>query len=278
MFVKNPHALYINCDGAMDYSKGSPGGVGFIFSFPDSVGIEDISFTKGVYIGGNIERIEYEALIQAMEHALKLFETYHDKLGNVKQIIFVTDRYALKDDERTNVYKIQTWRHNKWKNHEGKPIKNHDLLDKLDKTRRKLSQFTRTRVNIIYRPRKQNKQADKLAKKGKIEGLKNDSLAKKGEKIGKRLFDGAEIKYVKLKPRDELLIHIFRKDPVQEQWEIWAEICEGDNKGEKLKIYTDNALAGKLQRRNFYSVKLKEVFRFHTKIFKTIRKQPRSLS
>lgn len=272
MFVRNPHAVYINCDGAMDYDKHNAGGVGFIFSFPDHVELQEISISKGIYIGSNIERLEYEAIIQAMVHAIELFESHADKLKNVQQIILVTDRFALNDNERTNVFKIQTWRKNKWKNHEGKPIKNHDLLDKLDKTRKRLSQNTKTRVNIIFRPRKQNKQADKLAKKGKIEGLKNESLAKKGEKIGKRLFEGSEIKYVKLKPKDELLIHVFRKDPVQELWEVWVEIFEGNNMGEKLKIYADNELARKLQRRNYYSVKLKEVFRFHTTIFRTIKK------
>lgn len=272
MFVRNPYAVYINCDGAMDYDKHNTGGIGFIFSFPDNIDLKEISISKGVYIGGNIERLEYEALIQAMEYAIDLFETHSDKLQNVPQIFLVTDRFALNDSERTNAFKIQAWRRNSWKNHEGKPIKNHDLLDKLDKTRKKLSQSTGARVNIIYRPRKKNKQADKLAKKGKTEGLKNDSLAKKGEKIGKRIFDGSEIKYVKLHAKDELLIHVFRKDPVQELWEVWVEMYEGNNKGEKFKIYADNELARKLQRRNFYSIKIKEVFRFHTTIYRTIKK------
>lgn len=272
MFIRNPHAIYINCDGAMNYDKHNSGGVGFIFSFPDNIDLEEISISKGIYFGGNIERLEYEALIQAMEQALEVFNIHYDKLKNIQQIILVTDRFALNDNERTNPYKIKAWRQNKWKNHEDKPIKNHDLLDKLDKLRKKLSEQTLTRVNIIYRPRKQNKQADKLAKKGKLEGIKNESLAKKGEKIGKRLFDGSEIKYDKLKPKDELLIHVFRKDPVQELWEVWVEICDGDNKGEKFKIYSDNELSGKLQRRNYYLVKLKQVYRFHTTIYRTIKK------
>jgi len=273
MFIRNPHAVYINCDGAMDYDKDNTGGIGFVISFPDNVPIEEISISKGGYIGGNIEKIEYEALIQAMEYSLGLFEKYKEELKNVRQIIFISDRFALNDNERTDPYKIQAWRKNKWKNHEGKPVKNNDLLDKLDKTRKKLSQQTQTRVNIQYRPRKQNKQADKLAKKAKGEGLKNYSLAKKGEKIGKRIFDGAEIKYIKLSPRSEVHIHIFRKDPAQDQWEVWAEIYSGVNSGEKLKIYVDDALAAKLKRRNFYLVKVKEVFKFHITIHRTIKKR-----
>ena len=273
MFIRNPHAVYINCDGAMDYDKNNTGGIGFIISFPDNIPLEEISMSKGRYFGGNIERVEYEALIQAMEYSLDLFEKNKEVLKNIKQIILISDRFALNDEERTSPYRIQALRKNNWKSHEGKPIKNHDLLDKLDKVRKKLAQQTMTRVNIQFRPRKHNKKADKLAKKGKEEGLKNYAIARKGEKIGKRIFDGAEIKYIKLTYRSDIYIHIFRKDPVQDQWEVWAEIYEGENLGEKLKIYVDDALAAKLKRKNFYLIKVKKVFRFHITIYRTINKK-----
>lgn len=272
MNIRNPYALYINCDGAMDYDKTSTGGIGFVVTFPESVGLEEISESIGFYSGGNIERIEYEALIQGMLFVLELFGKYKEQLRNINQIIFISDRYALNDHERTNPYKIKAWRQNKWKNHEGKPIKNHELLDKLDKTRKKLSEQTHCRVNIEYRPRKQNKAADKLAKAGKLKGLKIDTLAKRGEKIGKRMFEGGEIKYSKLKASDIIQIHIFRKDPVQEQWEIWCELIKGENLGEKLKIYSDNQLAAKLKRRNSFEVRIKGVFAHHISIYRTIKK------
>jgi len=274
MNVRNPHALYINCDGAMDYDRINSGGVGFVISFPDTVSLEDIPISIGKYTGGNIERIEYEALIQAMEYVIQLFDKYKSELKNIRQIIFITDRFALSDSERTNPFKIKAWRQSKWKSHEGKPIKNHELLDKLDKIRGKLSSKTYARVNIEYRPRKQNKVADKLAKAGKKEGLLDSSLSKKGEKIGKRLFTGGEIKYVKLKPKQDLFISIFRKDPVQDEWEVWCEICEGENLGEKLKIYADDKLAAKLKRGNKFLVKIKTVFTYHIKIYSQIRKAP----
>jgi len=277
MKATNPHALYINCDGAMDYGKGAGGGIGFVFSFPENLALEDISFSKGRYIGGNIERIEYEAIIEAMEHTIEMFRLDDGTLSNITQVVFISDRFALNDNERTNPYRIREWRRNNWHNHEAKPIKNHDLLDKLDKTRKKLNEETHARVNIEYRPRKQNKVADKLAKAGKKEGLSDHSLSKKGEKIGKRLFDGGEIKYSKLTPKSSLHIHIFRKDPVQEQWEVWCELCQGENLGEKLKIYVDNELAAKLKRRNHYLVKVKIAHRFHINIYKTIKKvKPRN--
>jgi len=267
----NPYAIYVNCDGAMNYNSKNSGGVGFVIRFPDTIQFDDISASLGIYTGGNIERLEMEALIQAMKAVKKLFEKHKDTLRNIQQIIFITDRFGLSDTENTNAYKINAWRSNGWKNYEGKPIKNHELLDKLDKIRKKLSEQTYTRVNIEYRPRKQNKVADKLAKAGKTKGLINQSLATKGQKIGKRKFGGEEIIYGNLTVKDELHVRIFRKDPVLEEWEVWAEICEGQYKEKKLKIYVDNILASKLKRMNEFIIKIKAVFTHHIQIFRTIR-------
>jgi hypothetical protein len=142
----NPYAIYVNCDGAMDYNSENSGGIGFVIRFPDSIPLDNISEKLGIYTGGDIERLEIEAIIQAMNSVMDLFETHREMLKNIGQIVFITDRIGLCDSERTNPYKIKTWR--------------------------------------------QNKIADKLAKAGKKEGFTNESLSKKGEKIGKRKYDG----------------------------------------------------------------------------------------
>lgn len=268
----NPYAVYVYCDGAMDYKPKNLGGIGFTITFPDSIPLEPIQISIGQYNGGNIERIELEALIQAMKKTIEVFNENKELLKNINQITFITDRYGLCDLEKTNSYKIRQWRNNKWKNFEGKPIKNNELLDKLDKTRKKLSSQFYTNVNIEYKQRKKNRVADKLAKKAKKEGLKIDILSKKGEKIGKRIFQGDEIKYTKLRIKDELHINVFRKDPVQDEWEIWVEIFSGTFKGSKLKIYADDELAAKLQRGNQYNVKIKDIFIHHIHIYRTIKK------
>ena len=229
----NPYAIYVNCDGAMDYNSENTGGVGFVIKFPDNVQLDDISLSLGVYTGGNIEMLEIEALIQAMKEVINVFKSQRDKLRSVNQIIFITDRFGLCDSEKTNPYQIKEWRRNKWKNHENKPIKNRDLLDELDKTRKKLSDLSYSRINIEYRPRKKNKEADKLAKAGKKYGIKTDKLAKKGEKIGRRKYSGPEVKYKLLSEKEELHIRIFRKDPVQDKLEDWCEICEDNRQGQK---------------------------------------------
>lgn len=270
--MNNPYAVYVNCDGAMDYTPQNPGGIGFLITFPDFVDLEPIPFTIGTYIRGNIERLELEALIQAMKKTIDVFKINNKALKNINHIIFITDRHGLRDDDKTSAYKIRDWRRNKWKNHEGKPIKNHKLLDELDKTRKKLSDKTFARVNIEFRRRKQNKAADKLAKAGKKEGLAKDKLFNKGEKIGKRKFDGSEINYKLLNEKEKLYVHVFRKDPVQDEWEIWVEICGEVNKGHKLKIYADDLLASKMKRKNEFIVRIKKVYNHHIRIYRTIEK------
>jgi len=270
--VDNPHALYVNCDGAMDYSSKNPGGVGYVIRFPEALGLKDITESIGTYIGANIERLEIEALIQAISRIISLFENSSFELRNIKQIVFITDRFGLSDSERTNPYRIQQWRQKNWYNHEGKPIKNSLLLDKLDKLRKKLSVIAKARINIEYRPRKKNKIADKLAKAGKSGSPLISTLVKKSEKIGKRIFDGGEMTYNSFRKKQEVLVNVFRKDPVRNEWEVWVEICEGDFFGRKFKIYADNQLAEKLQRGNQYIIKLKEIHRYHTVAYKVIKK------
>jgi hypothetical protein len=70
-----------------------------------------------------------------------------------------------------------------------------------------------------------------------------------------------------------LHLHIFRKDPVQNKWEVWGELCDGPNKGQKLKIYVDNKRVAKLKRRNEYFVKIKNVFTHHILIYKTVKRR-----
>lgn len=200
----NPYAIYVRCDGAMDPKESdSPGGIGYWIEFPESSGLEVIEEYEGVFTKTSIHRLEMFAIIKAMEGVIHAVEQ-HPTLLKGRPVKIITDRFSLKGELLTNPYAIKDWRSNRWKNFEGKPIKDKDLLDKLDKTRKKLSDLVNGRVEIEWRSRKENKAADKLAKKGREKGgVKNDSLSKKGEKIGRRKFNGPELKYRVLKPKDE---------------------------------------------------------------------------
>jgi len=265
-------AIYIHCDGSMMYDSESSGGIGYVIKFSEHLELEDVSDYNGIFVDSNIERLELEGIINGIE-GLRYYIKVNDlDLSRTSQVIVITDRFALQDSDRTSPFKIRNWRSNNGKNFEGKEIKNWNLLNKLDKTRTKLAKEARKSVRIEYRRRKFNKEADKLSKKGRNEGLTDRSIAIEGHKIGKRKYDGPEIKYNWFSPKEELIINIFRKRPIKEQWEINAEICSDKRTGNKIKIIVDHELQEKLKRGNTFKVKLKKCFNYHFEIYRTIKK------
>ena len=270
--IINPYAMYVCCDGAMDYDSKNTGGVGFEIIFPDSFGLESIKHYLGKYEGANIERLEMEAILQGMKEVVKLFKNKEDILKDLSVIIFTTDRLGLNDQEKTSPYKIREWRKNQWHNFEGKAIKNSDLLDKIDKTRKKLAGKTRCRIRIRYRRRKFHKTPDKLAKEGKKQAIIKTNIALKGTKIGRRKYDGIEVDYKLLEEEKEYFVNVFKKEPVREQWEIWVEICEGKFLGQKLKIYSKGGseIESNLHRHHEYKIKIKKVYNHHITIYDAV--------
>jgi ribonuclease HI len=265
-------AISIYSDGSMMPKSQSSGGTGYVIKFPDELNIEDIRDYNGIYLDSNIERIEIEGLIKGMTRLYDWLRKNQTNITWISRIVVITDRFELQDEERTNPFKIRDWRSNGGKNHEGKEIKNWDLLNQLDKTRTKLAQLARKSVRIEYRERKYNKEADKLSKKGRKEGFPTREIAIEGHKIGRRKYDGGEIKYEYFNPKEIMRIHVFRKRPIKEQWEINAEICSEKRKGNKVKFLVDYLLQEKLQRGNLYDVRIKKAYSFHFEIYRTIKK------
>jgi hypothetical protein len=110
-----------------------------------------------------------------------------------------------------------------------------------------------------------------LAKRGKEAGLVKNDIALKGAKIGKRKYDDVEIDCNLLEEKEEYHIRVFRKEPVQDKWEISVEICEGTFQGKKLKIYGEPEIERKLHRHHEYMVRIKDIFTHHVTICKTIK-------
>ncbi len=250
----------------------SSGGTGYVIKFPDDFELEDISDFHGVYQDANIERIEIQGIIEGMKGLIYWLKHNTLNFSRVSKIIIITDRYSLRDDDRTSPFKIREWRKNGGKNFEGKEVKNWDLLNNLDKIRNKLRNLTWKTVRIEYRRRKENKEADKLSKRGRKEGIPIRDIAIEGHKIGRRLFEGEEVKYSSFSPKDTIIIHVFRKRPIKQQWEINAEICSDKMKGQKLIIISDNSLQEKLQRGNIFQIRIKKVYLHHLEIYRTIKK------
>jgi hypothetical protein len=153
----------------------------------------------------------------------------------------------------------------------GKAIKNSELLDEIDKTRKKIIDIIRCRVEIQYVRRKFNKKADTLAKKGKTHPIIKNDVSIFGQKIGKRKFDLPEVDYKSLEEKNEYNIHIYKKDWIRDQWEICSEFCEGQFQGMILRIYTDSEIENKLHRHHIYKIKVNEVFNHHVTINKVIK-------
>lgn len=266
----NPYAIYVYSDASMDYDSNNTGGVGIRIVFPDSLNMEPITISIGKYHGANIERLELEGTIQGMNEVLSLFNNEGDKLKNVQTIIFKTDRLSLNDNDKTNSFRIRDWRKNKWCNHEGKPIKNSDLLDKLDKTRKKIIDNTYCKVEIRYVRSKFNKVADKLAASAKKKAIANKNIALNGIKLGKRKHDNIEVDYKLLEENIDYIVHVYKKVPVQNQWEISVEFHEGRFLGQTLKIYSDFETESLLHRHHIYKIRIQNICTYHVNICNAI--------
>lgn len=265
-------AIYVYCDGSMMYDSQSSGGIGYVIKFPEYLELEDYSEHDGIYVDSNIERLELAGLIAGIQGLRDYLKINTPDLSQTTKIIVITDRFALQDTDRTSVFRIKDWRSNHGKNFEGKEIKNWDLLNKLDKTRTKLASEARKSVRIEYRKRKLNKEADKLSKAGRKEGIVKRTISIEGHKIGRRKFDGPEIPYRQFGIKETLVVNIFRKRLIKDSWEINAEICSTKRKGNRLKIYVDYELQEKLKRGNQYEIRLKKIYSHHVEIYRTLKK------
>ncbi len=272
MLKKDYKAVYIYCDGSMLPDSMSSGGTGYVIKFPDEFELEDVSSFYGIYQDANIERIEIQAIIEGMNGLIDWLKHNTIDFSVISKIVIITDRFNLCDEERTSPFKIQDWRKKGGKNFEGKEVKNWDLLNKLDKTRTKLRNLTWKKVKIEFCRRRYNKEADNLSKKGRKTGIPTREIAIEGHKIGRRIFDGEEIKYNLFAPKDVTMVHVFRKRPIKEQWEINAEICADRMKGQKLIIITDHLLQERLQRGNIFEIRIKKVYSHHFEIYRTIKR------
>jgi ribonuclease HI len=146
--IIDPYAIYVYCDAAMDYDSKNTGGVGVEIRFPEFVDLGSIKKSIGRYEGSNIERLELEAILQGMNELIDIFQSQKKKLRNIGRVIFITDRAGLDDSEKTSPYRIRDWRKHSWHNYEGKPIKNKELLDRIDKTRQKLHRQANCYIGI----------------------------------------------------------------------------------------------------------------------------------
>ena len=267
----NPYAVHIHTDGASDYDRIQTGGIGFVIEFPDTLNLEPIKKYFNVNEQG-IQRLEMICIIHAMDKLLNFCKANPSVARQVSGgVIIHTDRFNITDTELNNPYRVDSYRKNGWRNYENKPIKNSELLDQIDKKRKKLSFLFSGRVEINYEREKKNKTADKLSKLGKASQLQTKKVAKKQLiKRGKRLFNGSEVNYHSVSIGD-MVVHVYLKNPVDSQFEMSCDICDGELKGHKIKIYVDCAMEKQMHRRHCYEVKITKVCQHHILITHRIK-------
>lgn len=264
----DPYAITVCCDGAMDYDKNQTGGNGFFIEFPESVGLDSVSKSfrndrQGIY------RLEILSILEAMEELIAIDKRLPITISKASGVKIYTDRFSVTDETQLNRFNIARYRKNDWKNDEGKPIKNRDLIERVDKTRTKLETVIKGRVEIFYHREKKNKVADKLSKLGKKTIARGKVIAKKKKlNVSPRMFDGPEIDHALLHPGDYLNINVYKWELVDDQYEIGLEIIDGRYKGMTMKIYVDRQLKNFLHRQHQYSIQIERSYRHHAAISK----------
>lgn len=260
--MSNPHAIVVHCDGAMDYDRTQTGGNGFHIDFPEL--IDHVEVSRSIRNDGQgIHRLEIISVIEAMKELLSLEKKDKVHLRNASGVEIYTDRLSVV--EMQDPYKLQAYRSNGWKNHELKPIKDKDLWDELDKTRRKLASQVGGRVEINYKREKQNKVADKLSKLGK-KSIQSRRVKRKVKNVAPRIFDGPDIDYSLLSQGDVLDVHVYAWEPVQKEVEISSEVLNGEHTGKILTLYVDYDQKSLLHRRHKYQIVIDKVLKHHIRI------------
>ena len=259
--MNDPHAIMVHCDGAMTLKPQQVGGGGFVIDFPDEYEIDAVSVYFRMDNQG-INRIEMASILESIIKLQQLFKQHN--LRNINRILIYTDRFNATDEEDLNPYKIAEYRRNKWKNFEGKEIKNKDILDKIDKERKKLSKIAGSSVEIKYKREKNNKKADKLSRLGRDSQVRGKKILDvKKLNVTRRKFNGKEIEYSLLKEGDILKVHVYAHQVLDKQCELLAEIVDGEHLGFKFKIYVSLEEKQNIHRTYSYQIQINNVFRYH---------------
>lgn len=246
----------------MDYDPKQTGGNGFVIEFPES--IDRAPLTKFIRNDGQgIQRLEMISMVEAMEELLRFDKNNPGIVRQAAGIEIYTDRLAITDGGLTNRFRLNEYRKNGWRNHEGKSIKDSELLNRIDKTRTKLEKIVGGRVEIKYEREKKNKIADKLSRDGKkAEKIEGKMFAKKQTRVIKRKFNGVEIIYPDINTKT-LNARLYKWEPVGNQVETTFEIMAGKFREKKIKVYVTFEQKANLKRGHNYKIVINEIFRHH---------------
>ncbi len=264
--MENPYAIYIKCDGAMNYDNKQTGGNGYVIEFPECFNLEPIR--KSIRNDGQgIHRLEMISILESMKELISYSAKNNINLNKAASVIINSDRYSVTDDGEINPYHVAQYIKSKWMTKDGKEVKNKDLINDIYKTRKKLSSLVGGRVGIKYIREKYNKEADNLAEIGKEKDIRSKrTYYKNYKKISKRKFNGPEVDYSKLNPKRKLIINVYGSQQIDNNFEISTEIEKGEFLGMKVRLYVNTELEKKLHRSHSYFINVKKITKHHIEI------------
>ena len=151
--ILDSNALNIFTDGSF-YIKNRNGGLGFLFVFPDGLGMNPMEFSPFGYRKTTNNRMELMACCEALSESLK-FEKKWQRI-----VIYTDSMYVYNNYNRAKF----EWLPSGGLNNNGRPIDNYDLWKRLIKEIEKTKSIVDIKYVKAHFESKENKIADKLAK------------------------------------------------------------------------------------------------------------------
>lgn len=250
----DPHAVKIHVDGNCYPSRS--GGFAARVEWGCDIDREPEIIEFGGFFETTVNRMELRACIRGHEWA---WDNIDELRG--RRILVLTDSTYVRDSYRWAI----GWSQNDYRNSEGRPMKNDDLLRELMTLRRKLCRAAR--VDVVLIPRRSDdgaKAVDTLAK----EGGKMPAFVDRGFATGKvGRSKGNSRKSAKLYPAAAQTIFIrpyksgmARSDVQVYRFEVWE-----DAKGmffDKFEAYSSNDIGNELHRQNVFQVRMNDLPRY----------------
>lgn len=252
----DPHAVKIHVDGSCWDNPGGAGGFAIRVDWGcDSSCEPSVVEFRGFYETTN-NRMELRACICGHQWVWKNLAELR-----ARRILILTDSTYVSD----SYVRVIWWSRNDYRNADGRPVKNEDLLRELMTLRRKLARSVLVEVKLIPRRSDEGaKEVDSMAKaagrtpanvdrgfqKGKIGRPKNNS-----KRAAKPFPAGAQA--IVIRPYKSGMA---RRDIQLFKFELW-----NDREGmffDKFEAYTSNEIGNELHRQNVFRVRMNDIPRF----------------
>lgn len=244
--IYDPYALKIYVDGSAFDNPGGPGGLAGIVEFPDSLNRDnEVIFEEG-YVATTNNRMELLACIRALEYARRAVDQLR-----VRRVVIISDSMYVNDNHTRAPY----WKHDKWKNLDGRPVENSDLWNELLSLRPKVRasteiQWVRGKTSPVL------KEVDRRAKAAAKQPTEIDR-GFRGGKVARSKTGGKSASSLFPARGEPEIINIYRKKMASKtEDKVLFDLFSEEQQGflAKYHAYTASPLADELHRGHRYRV------------------------